>query len=291
MAILRFAGCLITCLAADTKPDHAGLAGFRALETDTGRLFYHNGSAWTMIIGRDKVETFTNKTIDAETNTLSNLLVSPFALGYKRIGVHIPAGTAAGSVHHAFGGWPTAGTYSIVHDSTEGYVSRFNSSASGDINGYKSTSTTQVISRRAWNPYVKFKVKPSTTTNSRVYIGWSVNNTLPASDTPLGSTEEGFIVGFHTGSTNFSIFHNDNVSTMVTENIGSGIAKDTAWRTYEIEMSSSNVVVRLDGANQTTVTTDIPATTTDLYFNCVLELAAASSMDFDIKSGVMRSDK
>lgn len=291
MTILRFAGCLITGVAADTKPDHAGLTGFRFLETDTGRLYYHNGSNWTMIIGRDKTETFTNKTADAESNTLSNLLTSPFALGYKRLGVHIPSGTAAGSIHHALGGFPTAGTYSVVHDSTEGYVSRFNSSTSGDINGYKSNSTTQVISRRAWNPYIKFKVKPSTTTNSRLYIGFSANNTLPASDTILGTGEAGFLVGFSTTTSNFSIFHNDATGSMVTANIGSGIAKDTSWRTYEIEMGSSDIKVRLDGSNETTISSDIPATTTDLYFNVVLELAAASSIDLDIKSGVFRSDK
>ncbi len=54
MTVTRYGGCMMVGLAGDTKPSHAGLNGYRFLESDTGFLYYHNGSSWTKITGYDK---------------------------------------------------------------------------------------------------------------------------------------------------------------------------------------------------------------------------------------------
>jgi len=277
-------------LAADTKPSHAGLVGWRFVESDTGNIYYHNGTSWSLILGAAKAETFFSKTIDSASNTLIGVLQSPFVTSYQRQGFASVAANPANGLNGCLNGWPTGGTLSTVNDGSEGWVVNFNSSTSGAIIGYLSNSSFQLTSQRNLNTYLKVKAQVSATASMRLYIGFSSNNTLPASDTVLGSAEHGCIMGFSTTTANFSVFNNDATAAMVTTSMG--VAKDTNWHTYEMAMTASgNIVCKLDGANTVTVSSRLPGNTTNLFGNVVLELAAASSTNLEIKGIMFRADK
>lgn len=272
MTRLRFAALKNTALEADSKPSGSYNLDQKWLEQDTGRLYHHDGSAWNLRYGRDKTETFTNKSIDAETNTFENIVGnSLFVTGAKRRGSIIPACTLAESLSGALKGLSTdfkAGTTPVpAVDVTEGVYEKLEIDASAR-GGY---SSSVIFTRRAYNPRIKIKVKSSSTTNRRFYCGFSSATPLPLSDTVLGSSDSGVIVGFNTARANFSVWNNDAGGSAIVADFGSGIAKDTTWRTFEIVMSSSDVVCKLDGANTVTLTTRIPSTTTDLYLYIIGE--------------------
>lgn len=290
MTVSRYGGLMMVGLAADTKPSHAGLAGWRFLESDTGFLWYHNGTSWAKITGYDKAETFYNKTIDAELNSFSGVLQSPFTQTYKRQGFMSVAANPANSVFGALDGWPSAGTMTTLNDAVEGWVCNFNSSTSGAIIGFLSNATFQLPAQRAFNTYFKVRAQISTTTSSRLYMGFSSLNLLTASDTILASGDHGCLMGFNTATANFSVFHNDATAAQVVDS--TGLAKDTAWHTFEMAMTAAgNIVCKIDNANTVTVSARLPGNTTNLYGNVVMQLAAASSMNLEVKGIVFRSDK
>lgn len=277
-------------LSTDTKPSHAGLVGWRFLESDTGNMYYHNGSSWTLIMGATKTEIIQGKTIDSDTNVLVGVLQSPFLTSYKRQGFAAVSANPANGVNGCLSGWPTGGILSTVNDASEGWVTNFNSSTSGAIIGYLSNATFQLVTQRSLNTYFKVKCQASTTTSTRMYVGFSSNSVLPASDTVLGSTEHGCIMGFSTTTANFSVFNNDGTAAMVTTSMG--MAKDTNWHTFEMTMTSGgNIVCKIDGGNTVTVSTRLPSNTTNIFGNVVMELAAAASTNYEVKGILFRADK
>jgi hypothetical protein len=290
MTVQRYGGLMMVGLAADTKPSHAGLVGWRFLESDTGNFYYHNGTSWTQIIGPGKVETLTGKTIDADANTLVGVLQSPFLTSYKRQGFASVAANPTNGTCGALDGWVTGGTLSTVNDASEGWVTNFNSSTSGAIIGYLSNATFQLPTQRSLNTYFKVKAQVSTTTSTRFFCGFSSNNTLPASDTILASGEHGCLMGFSTTTANFSVFNNDATAAMVTTSMG--MAKDASWHTFEMTMTNAgNIVCKIDGGNTVTVSTRLPGNTTTLFGNVVVELAAAASTNLEVKGILFRADK
>ena len=75
MAIQRVSNFIIYGLAADTKPTvFANNTLF--VEQDTGKIYRWNagGTSWDILIGADKTETLTNKTIAAASNTISGIV-------------------------------------------------------------------------------------------------------------------------------------------------------------------------------------------------------------------------
>lgn len=50
MAITYWAGGIIRGTSGDTKPDHAGLSGYNFIETNTGNVWRHDGTAWFKIL-------------------------------------------------------------------------------------------------------------------------------------------------------------------------------------------------------------------------------------------------
>ena len=72
MTVTRYANNFYQGLAADTKPTNVP-AGAIYRATDTGDIYHYNGSSWDLIVGASKTETLTNKTINADNNTVSNI--------------------------------------------------------------------------------------------------------------------------------------------------------------------------------------------------------------------------
>lgn len=270
-------------LAANKPAASSTYTDWIYVETDGGNTWNCNGSTWTIINGPLKTEEYVNKTIDFNNNNFLGVVQDPFT-SQQRQGFHIPALTAADSLKFALKGLPTNGTYSYVDDDLgiDGKISRFNTSIVENI-GYYSNSSVQIISRAAYNASIKVRSKVSTTTGDRLYIGFSTNNTLPSSDTPLGSSESGVIVGFNTTATNYSIYRNDG-SAAAPAALTFGTAKGTTWHNIEITMINSplQVLVTLDDVTTQTLTTRIPALNTNLFVNVMLQSSVAASKNFDI---------
>lgn len=277
MTIERRLGCELVGLSSDSKPDHDGLDGFRFYESDTGLVYYYTGVMWTPIIGYAETESFSNKTISALDNTISGLATqNSLGVGAKRCGSFIP-GVNGPSLIGSFGGMnATVGASEFIiskNDDDEGAYQNFKANATTEKLGIQSTSSTNsLITTFGQNPYVKFRLRVDNATGIRFYLGWTSLQALPATNTPLGSADSGVIIGYGSSTANFTVYNNDGSAAEVTNNFGSGVAKDAGWHTFEIDATGNNVCVcRLDGANDVTLGDRIPVNTTNLYFNCVVQ--------------------
>lgn len=279
MAIQKIRNSFIYALSTDTLPTNYADNTLAYIQ-DTGDIKRSISGSWSLFRGASKTETYTNKTIDAESNSYDNKLAaqSTFSMGWKKTGSFIPgvlATTGGGSTMGAMRGMKVSvgsGNTAICGvDSTEGIYTPFKTALAGDSVGLLSTSTNGValVTRYADNSSFSIRCKVDNTTSDRLYIGFTSNISLPDTDTPLGNTDSGVIIGFSSTTANFSVFNNDGTASMITNTMGTGVPKDTNWHTYSIAFSTtnSNVVCTLDGGNTVTLTTRIPSTTTDLYLN------------------------
>jgi hypothetical protein len=276
-------------LSGDTPPP---VAQYTYLETDTGRLKYtETGASYQMLRGADMVEVLQNKTIDIERNEIVGLVHRPpFAPVFKKSGAIIPAASAIDSVHGALFPLRLVEGDSAVDlmvgpktvSSTDGVCVSLDA-ASPDTVGYSSsaaasTATDTVITRREWNPYLAVRCKVDNVGFTRLYIGYNAYSIgdIAFSNTPLTSADSGVIVGYSLTTNNYSVFHNSGAGAMSTTTItaGGSVAKDANFHTFEITMSSSNAIIKLDGAHTTTISTNIPAASTELRLFMVLQCEA-----------------
>jgi hypothetical protein len=250
-----------------------------------GDLYWNNGTAWVMLQGATKAEIIENKTIDLSTNTVSGVLLDPF-LSRKREGLLVPSPTAAGSLKYAMKGLPIAGgTYSMLYDTTEKYVSRFTESTAIQI-GYQSNATTKFITRRGLNPYLKVRCRTTNPANTFMFVGFSTKAPTANGAYPIDATASGIIVGQTNADANF-IVRNGNGSNF--NNVATTIPRDGIFRTFEIIMSASNIITKIDGTTVNTATTFLPALTTDLYL--LMEFHNRTSTNsFDIAKAYFKDD-
>lgn len=173
------------------------------------------------------------------------------------------------------------GTVSNTFDSTDGILSNITSGAvSGNIAGLVSPTAGVGIGSRRFGGRIQTRAKVDTTTASKFLFGLTSLTTLPtaAATQPMAAADHGVIVGFvetGTGSTNWSIWHNDGTGSVTVDNVSGPIAKDANMHTIEINWTASgNVTVLFDAVTQT-ITTDLPAITSNLFFNEVIVTTAA----------------
>lgn len=277
MTVERRLGCELIGLSTDGKPDYPGMAEHRFYETDTGNISYHTGAAWGIVRGPAAPATLSNKTISAIDNDYELSIAADFPLTYqyRRTGSFIPAvngpylcgalggmGVTVGASENAF---------SLI-DSAEGHCQNFRGNLTGEKMGIQSTTTTNsLITTRGQSPYVAVRCKVDATAGVRLWIGYTSLQTLPASNTILGTTDSGVFIGFGSATTNFTVYNNDGAGgAAMTSNFGAGVAKDNNWHTFEITMTVTTVTCALDGV-QVLLSSQLPATTTPLYFNCLVQ--------------------
>ena len=211
-------------------------------------------------------------------------MVSPMI---QRSGWWIPVSGTTLTTANNLGGILTShtltgtGTVSNTFDTTDGILSNITSGAvAGNIAGLVSPTVGVGVGRRLFAGRVQTRAKVDTTTASKFLFGLTSATTLPtaAATQPLATTDHGVIVGFvetGTGSTNWSIWHNDGTGSVTVDNVSGPIAKDANMHTIEINWTASgNVTVLFDAVTQT-LTTDLPATSSNLFFNEVVVTTAA----------------
>jgi hypothetical protein len=240
------------------------------------------------------IQTITNKTFNGVTVDFGGTLPigtagDPTAL---RWGTYQPlgAGTSNSTVgvldgilggHTGTGG----GTASNAHDSTEGFiVSHTTAASSGTIAGIADPGGSPGIITRSKAVRLNIRWKASSTTTTRLYMGFSNLATLPVSDTVLGTADSGIIMGFNTALSNFTIWGNDGSGTAGAYD--TGIAKDANFHTMEISWAASgNVTAYLDGVLEATISSaaDLPAVATDLHCHIQIQTASATGRTVSFK--------
>ncbi len=221
----------------------------------------------------------------------------------KRWGTVQPGyGTAAATVGVMDGlcqqfGVTAGGTNSVGFDTTEGKTIAYQTAnSSGVVAGLLSNAAGGGLGRRLFGGRMICRFKLDSTTSARFYFGLTSATSLPISDTPLASGDHGIIVGFSSADTNYQIRHNDGATVTTDQLVGPGAAAvakttSTAFHTIEINWTASgNYNVIYDGTTHT-VSTDLPATTADLYPNLMVQTSAAVQRTFTLRGLYIEADK
>lgn len=253
-------------------------------------------------IGKIGGSGFATVTVRTEYNpaALVNTFQSPIV---KRTGFWIPtAGTTLSTVstvggmlsnHVITGAGSVSNTFSVV----EGVLANFTTGAtSGNAAGIVSPTGGVGVGRRLFGMRAAARVAMLDTANSKFLFGFTSNSTLPtaAATQPLAATDHGLIVGFvetGTGSTNWTIWHNDGATSVTADNVTGPIAKDANYHTIDISwLYSGDIRVMFDTTVQT-ISTDLPATTANLFFNCIGVTTTSLGKVLSLKGLWIEADK
>ena len=171
-------------------------------------------------------------------------------------------------------------TNSTTFDTSEGIVMNLTTTITANQNMGLVSSTAGVgMGRRLFGmrAVMRAKIDAVASSVSRCYFGFTSATALPTSDTPLATTDHGIIVGFKSTSTNYEIYHNDGATSVTTDTVSTGIAKNTSFHTIEINWvgGGSTINVVFDGVSQA-ISADLPATNQNLYLNAVFQNATAA---------------
>ena len=203
---------------------------------------------------------------------------------YFREGTLEPLGnntiTLTGILTGGTAGTPT--TTASVYDTTEGLCIAYTTAATANLNvGYVSPTVGVGVGRRLTNLKMKSRSKVDSTTSCRFYMGFTNLTALPIADTPLGATDQGVIIGFNSTDSYYTVRNNDatSVATQVTS-----VPKDANFHTCEVKfLAGGNCIVSLDDTVVATLTTKLPATTTNLFFNCVAQTTNTTARTHTIR--------
>ena len=282
-------GCLLKGTDAELPTHAAYLTDFLYYSTDNGNLYWDNGSAWVLLQGATKAEVMQNKILSASNNTILGVQTDPF-YSAKREGYIRPAITAAASLEGTLKGLSTSGgTYSYFYDTTEGFVSRFSTAAIAKI-GWAS-DTSPVTTRREWATRLKVRMRATTTGSTSIFMGFVNSDAviINANVTPIGTADNGILLGFNGQNNFFNSYRNDGQGgTSIVQSFG--VTKDTNFHTFEMIMSDSNIVCTLDGGNTQTLTTQIPLLTTDMKMAVQCHALDTVSRSFDVSKAIYQSD-
>jgi hypothetical protein len=147
----------------------------------------------------------------------------------------------------------------------------------GDNVGMKSFSA---FTCRLWNPRMTVRFRINDTTNTRLYIGMSSAVADPSGDDPLNALS-GALFGKVSTDASWAFMHNDGSGVTVVDD--SGIAADTNIHKIEVMGNSSGSFTwQLDEGAINTVTTEIPASATQLQPFVEIETVDANAKTFDL---------
>jgi hypothetical protein len=174
----------------------------------------------------------------------------------------------------------SVGTESDVNDTTEGIGMQFATGAVGGNNaGIKQTNEYY---RREWGNYMIVRIRVSTTSNVRAFIGWVSNSADIAGEAPLANIS-GVGLAKRAADTNWFTCVNDGDAT--EDRVDTTIAFGTAAVTLQFSLDSSNFSSKIgtssDNAN---VSTELPALTTNLMPMIQIETSDAVDKNIQIFS-------
>jgi hypothetical protein len=249
-----------------------------AITTDTELIVPNpaTGTSDTMTTSLSTGQLF-NKTITAWDNELSGTAKLPSVKKYGAIQAGGVTGGGSGmGLLYGFQDLPATGALPTRGQDTFGSYWRYSTTQTANT-----PTGIKLPARFIWKDYLPyFRVKtrvPTSTTNTRQYVGLSWFTTIPGTDVPLDNTHSGVLVGWRSTDTNIQVFRNGGTaaSPMSPSVTNTTVPKSTAVRHYEISFVSVSgayqVRVRILDATAANVlytstpnfTTNLPATGID----------------------------
>lgn len=251
--------------AADTKPLSQHLRTVLYFEDDTGDLYLSDGTSITLTQSKNNSEVYQNKTIDAEQNSVLDLIeYNPFAQNVqKRNGGIIPATTVPNSF---YGILEDNGVMLYNSDTVKAPTNKmmvaFKSQITNDKVGF---STISPIAMRQHN--YEFKIEFQSRSSLRTLIGFTATQLFPdTSNNVFGTSQIGVCVGYTNTTPFYSVFTNDGIGANQATPDPFTISKDLGMHILEIKLQSTKVTCTLDNETKD-ITTKIPPLTTPLYFS------------------------
>lgn len=226
---------------------------------------------------------FNNKTIDAGLNTIQRVRRHP---RIKKTGEYLcnsPIVNANGLLEDL----QSVGT--ITHALTA--IGSYNWFSSGTaLNAYAGVYRfgTIGLTRRSYSPMIIQDIAlPIHGSNCRYMFGFSsYNSFFPTSGDPFGSADSGVFIGWRETDTNIMIFVNDGTGVMpAAVDTGQPVpASDLVQKTWMIEMSVTDIKWSIMNASVPeavlatgTITSRIPALTTNLWFQSLVQNTSTTS--------------
>lgn len=247
--------------------------------------FLTDGGVTKTFITADGSIVFTNKTIDAGFNIghpannkiLGTGLDNPFSgrkTGpvIKRTGYYLGIGSTNG-VGLLSQSLTSVGTTGASLDATEGYFRTFDTGTTTDANA--GIHQTSQFFRRDWDCYMIARIKISSTSSVRAFFGFLNDSADFGGSNDWLNAKEGFGIGRRSSETNWQIVKNDNTGATVF--VDTGIALNTNFVTIEVMLNSSGGKVSVDGTVSSLETTDLPATTSNLYYQTEIETSSTTA--------------
>lgn len=173
------------------------------------------------------------------------------------------------------------GTISHGFDSWEGRYTDFQTSIMTNTRaglGGNTSGNITIVDRRQ-NPRFKVRCKVTTSTGTRLYVGFSSATVLPASDTPLANGDSGVLMGWDSKDTQVSYWANDGSSGITNAAIGAACSVDANWKVFEFQFDDTNGVVLISYNDGTLVSlnSNIPAQDTQLCVYAHVQCTASSA--------------
>ena len=166
----------------------------------------------------------------------------------------------------------TAGTAASNKSTTEGFGFDYPTTAVANANAGLRWTTTGF--RREWGAYMILRVAFSSTSDIRVFIGFSSDTAEIAGETTLNNFS-GCGIGKRAADTNWFTMRNDGDAT--EDRVDTGVAFATGAVTIEMALNATNFRCRLGSAEQTAQTTEIPASATNLAPHVEIETGAGAA--------------
>jgi hypothetical protein len=243
------------------------------------------------------LEQVTNGTTAIRTRTGKAITDQQAKTGvfYRRYG-DLTLGHGAQSLSGLLTGATINGTPAYSTDSFEGTIATIPTGTTANtrigLNGAAS-GVSAFITRRMY-PTLEFRCKTTTnaTNNKRLYVGFSTATAIPASDTPLGTTDKGIIVGYNSTLTNFSVWQHNGDGTAAAAPVtysGLTLAKtDGSWNRISISTDDLNAKFNVSINNNAvmSINTKIPATGDFLAVYAVFENVGTTSESLTIGSTI-----
>ena len=239
-----------------------------------------------------------NKTITAWDNELSGTAKLPSVKKYGAIQCGGVTGGGAGmGLLYGFQDLPATGALPTRGQDSFGSYWRYSTTTTANT-----PTGIKLPARFIWKEYLPyFRVKtrvPTSTANTRQYVGLSWFTTIPGTDAPLDNTHSGVLIGWRSTDANIQVFRNGGTaaSPMSPSVTNTGVPKTTAIRHYEISFvnvsGAIQVKVRILNETATTVlytsspnfTTNLPATGVDgaMSPSIVFSSTASTDTNYDV---------
>lgn len=229
-------------------------------DTDKQIMFVYNGSRWEETNGSHTTVLAYPTAAPFRRPASMPIQMSPSARnnwGFRAAAAIVqPIGIAA----------PTSsGTLAAANQTDSTYISMATAATIGLTSGY--VSATYNLVRRSHNPKLSMVVQVTDTTLLRYWLGF-FSAAVTTVDTVAGATE---CAAFRFSSTTPDTGWVPVTKDSTTQTTGSAIGTVAAATRYllEIELVNSTAIFTVNNGTPTVISTNLPATTTELGFNMI----------------------